>query len=119
MSAGSYDFDIEQNATFERTFTWEVDGDPVDLTGFDALLHIRTRADKSVILYTAAMGDGIELTATPTDGTLVLIIPAADTLAMNFTRAKYDLLLTDGDGNQTRLIQGDVNISKAVTREEA
>jgi hypothetical protein len=41
MTAGLYNFTIEQGTTFRRTFKWTADYEAVDLTGADCRMQIR------------------------------------------------------------------------------
>jgi len=46
MTAGKYDFTIEQGATFRKVFRWQQsNGYPVDLTGTTAKMHKRKLID--------------------------------------------------------------------------
>ena len=60
--------------------------------------------------FTSASG-----TNPPTSGTIGVIISAATSSNLTFATAKYDLELTSGT-TVTRLIEGDVQLSKEVTR---
>jgi hypothetical protein len=51
----------------------------------------------------------------PTSGTIGVIISAATSSVLTFATAKYDLELTSGS-IVTRLIEGEVQLSKEVTR---
>jgi hypothetical protein len=51
-----------------------------------------------------------------TEGTVLLTINDADTTAFDFVRGVYDIEVIDSDGIVTRLVEGNVELSKEVTR---
>lgn len=119
MSAGRYNFTIEQGATFRRIFTWFLDDamttEQALATGWTAALQIRD-ADGEVVVELSET-DGITLGAI-TDGSIECRIEKSDTLALAPTTRPhvYDLLLDDGT-DATRLVQGAVTVSPQVTVE--
>jgi len=113
MSASTYNFTIEQGATFLMTITWDDEaGDPIDLTDYTAALEIRSNNRRDLIKRMTSGGGG--LTMGGPAGTVVVLISNTDTAAMDFTTAVYDLELT-ASGVVTRVLQGTVTLSKEVT----
>lgn len=115
MPAGTYDkFIIEQGSTFSHTLTWKDSaGVAIDLTGYTARMTIREdTVDETEIISLTTENSRITLGGVA--GTIALTITAADTDALEFTDALYDLELVSGS-TVTRLIQGRVRFSKAVT----
>jgi hypothetical protein len=119
---GAYDFCINQYATYTRVFTWlagtccgqgtvGAQPAPVDLTGYTAALQIRAYPLSATVLYDASS----DLVLGSTAGTITLTIPASATETFTWWNGVYDLLLTDPSGNATRLLQGSVTVSPAVT----
>ena len=113
---GDYDFTIYQGATFSRQLTWKDESDTeVDLTGYTARLHIRESVDaESAFITLTTENGGIALGGAA--GTITLSIIAASTAALTQTSGVYDLELISGGGLVTRLMQGEILISKEVTR---
>ncbi len=116
--SGAYDFTISKGAYWNIGLTWKVDGALVDLTGWHARMQIRPEyADQSSTVL-ADLSDtnppgGITLGGAA--GTILLVQTGVQTAAMAFTTAVYDLLLTDPTGKPTRLLEGVVTLSDAVT----
>jgi hypothetical protein len=122
MSAGTYNFTIEQYATFSTVFIWTAGPNvpnppvgasplPVDLTGYTGQLQIRQYAPGGTLLYDASSN----LTLGGTSGTITLIIPASVTTGFTWVQGVYDLILTDSSGVVTRLLMGTVNVTPGVT----
>ena len=119
MLAGKYDITIEKGATFNRIITYkDENGDAIDLTGFTAAMDIRAMktTDTTLIQLTTengriALGDAA--------GTITLTILATDTETLGdsegVTVGFYDLELITGS-TVIRLLEGEVQISKEVTR---
>jgi len=112
MSA-QYDFIIEQFATFSRNFSVKdkVTGAPIDLTAGSALMQIRDASDVVVVELSTANGRIIL-----GNGSIDLLLSAADTAALNFTKEKHDLTVTFGSPAKTvRFFQGTAKLSAGVS----
>jgi len=127
LTAGQYDFIIEQGATFQRVFAWtDSDDQPVDLTGYTARLQVRRSTSSSTIyldLSSEAPGGGDTfiqaITIDALAGTLTVDVDADVTAALTWTgAAAYDLEVTALNGIVTRLLEGSVLLSKEVTRDD-
>jgi hypothetical protein len=116
MPAGKYDITIEEGATFLLSCTWkDAAGDPIDLTGYSAAMQVRRYKTAADTLLDVSSSGG-EITLGDAAGTIEVAIPATETAALTGEVAVYDLELTDGSGVVTRLLEGDVTISREVTR---
>ena len=126
MAAGRYSFAIEQGATtkFEIQYT-DGAGDPIDLTGYSARMHIRETYDStSTILEMTdvldADGTGLNLNGLASNqplsqGKIGVYISATKTASFSFDTPVYDLELVKGL-EVIRLIQGSIKLSREVTR---
>jgi len=129
MAAGRYSFVIEQGATvnFQIAYT-DSNGTPVDLTGYQARMQIRPTIDSSTVYITLSSsldpcGTGLNLSGSnsinpPTSGTIGVYISAVSSSQLDFTQGVYDLELATGSGDcyvVTRLLEGEVRLSKNVT----
>ncbi|MFE9003094.1 hypothetical protein ACFYOY_13275 [Streptomyces sp. NPDC007875] len=110
MSAGAWDLQIEQGATFAETYTCvNDDGSPVDWTGWTAEAQIRVLAAPDAELL-------LDLTPylTITGAAITLLIPA--TITETLTRSgRWDLELSS-DGTVMRLLQGRALLAPEVTQ---
>jgi len=122
MSAGRYDFVIEQGAQFQEALEMrDSDGNLINLTGYKARMDIRERVgDSSALLELSevADGDGNILVLGGGEGTIIITIVYDTTGGFDFKTAVYDLELMDTDSVVTRELKGQVQLSKEVTRQE-
>ncbi len=113
--AGSFDFTIEQGATFNLVMTWKIDTVPVNLTGYTARLQARVAVeDTATVLSMTTAGGGITLGGAA--GTITLDQTATQTTALAVGSFVYDLELISSANFVTRLLQGELIISAEVTR---
>lgn len=116
MSAASYDFEIEQGATLLKPIVWKDSaGVAVNLTGYTAKMQIRKSVSSEDVLLELSTVNG-KLSITAGTGTITMIFSAATTEAIDWSRGKYDLELTSGSGVVTRLLEGEITVSKEITR---
>ena len=124
MAAGNYSFTIEQGTTFTRVFKYkDENGAPVDLTGYDVRMQIRSSYD-SAVLASLTSGSGDFVVSVPPDAAegvtdknqIKLTISANNTAAYTFDQALYDIELESETGVVTRLLQGKIKLSREVTK---
>ena len=114
--AGKLNLTIEQGATFNPVLTYTDDQVPpvaIDLSGYDARMHIRAAKGDATTLDELSVGSGITLGGVA--GTIALLITDTDTAAYTWTKAVYDLEIISAGGIVTRLLQGAVIVTPEVT----
>jgi hypothetical protein len=132
MAAGKYNFTIEQGTTVDFEIQYkDSNNSPVDLTGYSGRLMIRSNfADNSpstyLVLSSSRNSDGTGLnfsgssgTKPPASGSIGIYIASCTSSALTFTTARYDLEIYSGSNAcpyTVRLLEGQVNLSKEVTR---
>ena len=116
---------IYQGATFAEEFEWKTqagDSGPVvavDLTGYVARMQVRPSANSSVVLLDCTSTNGKIVID---GGDIIMNVSAAETAALSFDTAYYDLELVLADypsAGQTyvyRALQGAVTLSREVTK---
>jgi hypothetical protein len=114
MSAGTYNFTIEQGTTFTRTLTLTSGGVAMNLTGYVARLQARKSVADSTKVIDLAVGSGI--TITPATGVIVWTLTAAQTAALDFGVIVYDFEIESAAGVVTRVLEGTVTLTKEATR---
>ncbi len=122
MSALRANFVIEQNATFDPVVRLKIKGtdDPVDLTGFTALMQIRkTRGVGEPVLVQLSTDslpeDDGTITIDSLNGLLELFIDDAVTATFPEGYGVYDILLTAPSGRRSRPIEGSITFSPGST----
>lgn len=88
---------------------------PVNLTSFTARMQIRPTLEDTTVLVSLTTENG-GITLGGVTGTIALLLTAAATAVLNFSNAVYDLEIIDATGVVTRLLSGNVILSKEVTR---
>jgi hypothetical protein len=117
MPAAQYDFAIEQGATTIKPFVWKSsDGTPVDLSGYTARMQVRRSTSSEYVLLEASTDNG-RIQLDHEAGKLTLVLSAGVTAAIDWSRGRYDIELESPDGGVTRLIYGEISISKEITRD--
>ena len=120
MSAGIHNIIVEQGATFNQTYTWEIDSNAVNLTSYTARMQVRgngsgkTWIQDQVISLTSGTNGGITLGGSA--GTIAVAISATTTSALLPGKYFYDLELESDNGTVTRLLKGTFTVSAEVTR---
>ena len=120
MSAGKYDFSIEQGSSFTLSFIYKNENNnPVDLTGWCARLIWKTNTGTIETFSTETINASYRFDIDEPNGELVLQFPASVTNNFNFNSAKYDLelqsdddLYNNGGKYTTRILYGTITLIK-------
>lgn len=109
--AGEYNFTIKQGADFSRVFTWkDENGAAIDLTGYDALLHLKRKYSDVSPTHEWTVSSG-HLALGGAAGTITLTVPDTETGDMT-SDYLYDLQMISGGGLKTDLLYGLITIQK-------
>lgn len=126
MPAGKYSFTIEQGATLDFEIQYKDSGSmPIDLTGAEGRMQIRdekTSPNYIINLSSSLQPDGTGLnfsgsngSTDPVSGSIGVYISDVSSSLLNFDKAVYDLEIQIGS-KVYRVLEGNVNLSKEVTR---
>ena len=126
MAAGRYSFVIEQGSTLNLELQYkDASGTPIDLTDYGGRMQIRPSVASSTVYITLSSslepdGTGLNFSgsngSTPlSSGSIAIVISATSSSLFTFNTAKYDLELTYGS-SVTRILEGNIKLSKEVTR---
>jgi hypothetical protein len=103
---------INQGADFSTTVTINgSDGSALDLTDYSAIAQIRKSFDSSS--YTSM---GISFNGDRTTGKIDISLTNSQTSSLEWGRYVWDLLITDGGGDKTRVVEGVAVVSPSVSR---
>lgn len=119
MSAGTYDFKIEQGTSFTLSLVYKNnEGNVVNLTGYCARLIWKSNSGTETF-STETTNPNYRFEIDEINGKLLLQFPASTTNNFNFSSAKYDLELQSPDdfyigGGKytTRLLSGTITLVK-------
>jgi len=116
MAAGKLDLIIEQGATFRHHLDYlDQDENPIDLTGYDARMHIREHIEDDILLIDLSTINGRIALGAGHVGAIDIEIDATTTANIDWERAYYDLEI-EKDTYVRRVIQGVIRVDKEVTR---
>lgn len=124
MSAGTYNFvntgnekeAIEQGATFDRSLVYkDAAGVAINLTGFTARMQVRASVKAVPVLLELNTTNG-RIIITALAGAIRLLVAATDTALLTFRSGVYDLEIISATGVVIRLLEGEIELSKEVTR---
>ena len=108
---------VYSNLTIDQgtDFTMTVDvqnalGNALDLTGYTIAAQIRKTYGSSNVtaVFTTAHNGA--------NGQVTMSLPDATTTAIEAGRYVYDLMITSGSGDKTRVIEGQATVTPGVTR---
>ena len=127
MSAGIYNILLEQGTTVDFKIQYEnVSGSAINLTGYGATMQIRSNyADNNPTTYITLSSSlasdctGLNMSSA-SSGYIGIFISACSSSTLNFPNARYDLEIFSGSAGScpitTRILEGQVNLSKETTR---
>jgi len=124
MKPAPLDIDLYRGDDFELFFrirekTWDsvnevwVTGGYVDITGWVGTAQARVSEDAVEVLvqFTVTPGDQV---ASP--GSCFVTLTSAQTAALTFSEAKWDLQFLKSDGKTDTIFRGKVTVDKDITR---
>ena len=120
MSAGTYDFAIEQGTTFTLNLSFKDNtGSVLDLSsGYSAKMKIKDSPPDGEVIASTESSDSpkntISIALASAGNNIVVTIPATATGSFTFESAVYDLQLVSGSVVE-RVIEGRVKLDKSVT----
>lgn len=114
---------VDQGSTFEHTFTFTVDGDPYDITGFDARMQIRRTYGDTNVIWNGTLANSKLVLVSPANGVLKVVFAAGDFVSTRFNNVNddtlecvFDLELIDLSNKVHKPARGTVTINREVTR---
>ncbi len=119
MPAGKYNFTIEQGTKFSRDFTWKnADRTPVNISEYSFRMMARHKhddIDPIINLSTFEPPGGISI-VDAANGRFRISLSQAQTTALSFNEAIYDIEATPPGDEAIRILEGKINLSKEVTK---
>jgi hypothetical protein len=118
VSAAYWKILVEQGSTWRTALTLYngTTSDPqLDLTGYTARMQARAAVDSPTALLDIGTDTG-EIVIDGAAGRLTIVIPGDTSTPWTWRYGVYDLKLFDPDGEPIRLIEGEIELSRGVTR---
>ena len=111
MSAGTYNFILDQGATFTRQLTVKDNDSAMDLTGYSVASKMRSTHDSSTVVgtFTCTISDA-------SAGQITMQMTNSTTAAIEEGIYVYDLEITNSAGTVTRIMEGNITVNPEVTR---
>lgn len=107
-------FNIDEGATFTFSIVWKDSSEaPINITGYSAKMQARDKAGGKQLCFTLTHTDGIAIDGP--NGKVSVTITPERTSKLIFPKSYYDILLTSPSGTKTRILEGTLTLSKAVT----
>lgn len=113
MAAGKYNMLVQQGATYNQSITLKnaANTAPINITGCTVAAQIREQYTDATPVATFATNIPVG-----TDGVIQISLTPTQTSAITIERGVYDIEITYPGGTKDRILQGNVVISKEVTR---
>ena len=111
MSAGTYNFTIEQGTTFSRVLTLQENSSAMNLTGYSVASQMRSTHDSSTVVATFSGS-----VTNASSGQITLSLTNSQTSAIDEAIYVYDVEITSGAGAVTRILEGNITVTPEVTR---
>lgn len=106
---------IEQGADFVLPIVYREDGEPVDLTGATIEAQLREKVNSANALISLGTASGT-ISIVPLEGRVIMRIDAAQTENFKIYRGVWDMRVTMPDGERFRLLTGEFEVGRGVTR---
>ena len=107
---------IEQGTTFSIPIVYKEDDLPVDLTGATVRSQFREKIHSNAHLLELTSSPGGGLVVTPVEGKIVMTITDVQTSALRVYAGVWDMLITFANGEKFRILKGDWELDRGVTR---
>lgn len=112
MSAATYNIEIDQGSDYSITIEVKEDGDVKNLTTYSARAQARSDIEDSSAAFSFTC-----TIPTPTNGKILMKLPASTSASLSAGEYVYDLeVYTSGDAVVSRLMGGTATIHREVTR---
>ena len=106
---------LYQGSTFRKNFQWLTESTPTNLSNFTIRMQVKQDYFSPVVQEFSTATGGITLTDAST-GKFRLEISASISSSLVFSKYIYDIEVDFPDGSTYRVIKGDINLDREVTK---
>lgn len=111
---GEYNIDcVIQNQSFSAILTWNVNGQPLDLTIYQFIFWDIFEYSNTII--SKKLGTGISISG-ENNNVLSINLEDADTIKMRLSNCNHELRFVDFDGNNSYVIKGNIKVKQTKSR---
>jgi len=110
MPAGKYDLVLDQGSDYATTLTLTKDGSAINLTNFTGRAHIRATKESSN--YTPFVFSFTNRS----EGKVTMSLPSGTSSSMAAGQYLYALEIESNAGVVTRIIEGNLTLTREITR---
>ena len=105
---------VDQGMSYTKTFTWKINKNAVNLSGYTAqfIISFGTGPTQGLTITSTGTSPGITLNAT---GEIMVFLTPAQTISIQAGKHAYALELTSPDGFKTRVLRGTLTNIARVT----
>lgn len=113
--AGQKNWEVDQNTTFSFSVEYQDNtGVPISLIGASAKMQVRdTKGGSKLAFSLTSPASGISIDGA--NGKLTITMTPTQTNKLFYPKSSYDIMITDSNGNKTKLVEGFITLSKSVT----
>ena len=112
----TYNFTIPQGASLSLPITLkDADDNVINLTGYSVAMQIRKQKTAKDAVDTLTTANS-RITLAPVQGKFTLVFPHSVTEDFPSGRLVYDVEITSGDDERTRILEGVITVTPEVTR---
>ncbi len=113
--AGTKNWEVDQNTTFSFSVEYkDPAGDPISLLGTNAKMQVRDMKGGSKLAFTLTNPTG-GIVVDGANGKITVTMTPAQTNKLFYPKSSYDIMITDSNGNKTKLVEGFITLSRSVT----
>jgi len=114
--AGQKNWEVDQNTTFSFVVQYKDNtGVPVSLVGASAKMQVRDTKGGSKLAFTLTNQPSGGINIDGALGKLTIVMSPTQTNKLFYPKSSYDIMVTDSNGNKTKLVEGFITLSRSVT----
>ena len=113
--ADQKNWEVDQNTTFTFVLEYQDNlGAPISLVGSTAKMQVRDTKGGSKLAFTlTSLAGGISINGP--EGKITVSMDPSQTNKLFYPKSSYDIMVTDSNGNKTKIIEGFITLSRSVT----
>ena len=113
--ANQKNWEVDQNTTFSFIVEYkDNNNNAISLLGASAKMQVRDTKGGSKLAFTlSSPSSGISIFGS--EGKITITMTPDQTNKLFYPKSAYDIMVTDSNGNKTKLVEGFITLSRSVT----